>query len=93
MAHKLNISTRKSVKDSEAVSDMLTKLTKFASKIKKTLTLSALHRENRCSIHRQNFTRWSSSFTMLPTMLKSYKKNLFNGEHTCPIPQVLFKRV
>jgi hypothetical protein len=93
MAHKLNVSIRKSVKDSEYVGNVLTELSNFASNIKKTLILSALHRENKCKIHRQNFTRWSSSFTMLISMLKSYKKNLFDDTHTCPVSQSIIEKV
>lgn len=93
MAHKLNVSSRKSIRDCDFVSDILTKLSNFASTIKKTLILSALHRENKCKIHRQNFTRWSSSFTMLLTMLKSYKKNLFNDTHKCPVSQTIIEKV
>ena len=42
-----------------------------------------LHRTLECKIHRQNFTRWSSTYLMLLTYFKAYKKGAFK-KNVCP---------
>jgi hypothetical protein len=66
---------------------LLTSLSKQATTIKKSIVLSGRHRQINSKIHRQNYTRWSSSFMMLISYLKSYKKGLFNHENKCAVKE------
>lgn len=86
-AHKLNIVVQKAIINTPHVNQTLQTLSSFASNIKKSTHLKNRHRENGCSIHRQNFTRWNSTFLMLLCFWRSYKRNVFNETHTCPVDQ------
>lgn len=86
-AHKVNLVIRKSIQSSKYVSNFLSSLSKFASTIKKSLENSDKHNKQKSKIHRQNFTRWGSSFKMLFTFYKSYTKGIFNENYVCPQSQ------
>ena len=81
--HKGNLAIRKAIKASPYFSELLMSLSKQATNIKKSIVLSGRHRNNKSKIHRQNYTRWSSSFMMLISYLKSYKRGIFHNEYKC----------
>ena len=85
--HKANLAIRKAIKQSSYFSDLLSTLSRHASTIKKSIVLSNRHNKNKCKIHRQQFTRWSSSFMMLFSYLKSYKRCIFNDYNKCPVSE------
>lgn len=83
--HKLNLALKRSINQCEHFNNLLSTLSTHASKNKHIIEIQKLHRANRSKIHRQNFTRWNSSFEMLLTYLKSFQKGIYNGDYACPI--------
>ena len=83
VCHKGNLAIRKAITQSSHFSELLKSLSKQATSIKRSIVLSGRHRQLKCKIHRQNFTRWSSSFMMLISYLKSYQKGVFTNENKC----------
>jgi hypothetical protein len=86
-AHKINLVVRKAILSSNYVSNMLTRLSNFAKSIKKSIDLSKRHSEKNSKIHRQQFTRWNSTFFMLYSYLKAYRRKVFNNDYACPIDE------
>ena len=83
VCHKGNLAIRKAIKASPYFSSLLSSLSKQATKIKKSIVLSSRHRQQKSKIHREQYTRWSSSFMMLISYLKSYKRGIFDELNKC----------
>jgi hypothetical protein len=83
VCHKGNLAIRKAIKASPYFAGLLSSLSKQASKIKKSIVLSGKHRQEKSKIHREQYTRWSSSFMMLISYLKSYKRGIFTEKNVC----------
>ena len=81
VCHKGNLAIRKAIKASPYFAGLLSSLSKQASKIKKSIVLSGKHHQEKSKIHREQYTRWSSSFMMLISYLKSYKRGIFTEKN------------
>jgi hypothetical protein len=67
---------------------MLHQLSKFVSNTKKSIEKNKLHKDKKSKLHRQNFTRWNSSYMMLFSFWRSYKRGVFSDEYRCPVPML-----
>lgn len=84
-AHKLNLAVRSSIKMCNNFCTILTKLSQFATSIRRSNVRSKDFIKNKAKLRCENGTRWSSSYLMLESFFKAYKKNVFRGENKCPV--------
>ncbi|RMZ96368.1 zinc finger BED domain-containing 4-like, partial [Brachionus plicatilis] len=83
-AHKLNIAVRKAVTNSPNISELVSKCGKYVANFRKSKHMYGRFRDKKCTLSRQNFTRWNSTYRMLFSILKASKAGLFGEENLCP---------
>ena len=77
--HKTNLAVRKAIKSSKAFVNALAALNNFASKSHQSHELSSIFHDLKSRLSSENLTRWSSSFLLLWSFYKAYKKNCFSN--------------
>lgn len=90
-AHKLNIAVRMSIRKHPEILNMLTTLSKFASKSHKSCKIARIFEEGKCRLRTDNNTRWSSAFLMMVSFLKAYERGCFNDSLPFPVDQALLE--
>lgn len=84
-AHKINLAVRKAVESSNYLTEMIRKCSIFITNLRKSKHRYRQFKEKKCTLARQNFTRWNSTFEMLFSILKAFRAGLFNAENPCPV--------
>ncbi|RNA03548.1 zinc finger BED domain-containing DAYSLEEPER-like [Brachionus plicatilis] len=84
-AHKINVAVRCAIKTCNSFSKILAKLSKFASKIRRSNVLSYNYNLKKAKLRCENGTRWSSSYLMLEAFYNAYEKELFSETNKCPV--------
>ncbi|RNA21881.1 hypothetical protein BpHYR1_037096 [Brachionus plicatilis] len=84
-AHKINLAVRSSIKSVSAFVKILSKLSNFASSMRRSTVLSYDFSSKKVKLRCENGTRWSSSYLMLVSFFLAYEKNAFSLENPCPI--------
>ena len=83
-AHKTNICVRTAIKSHLSLSNMLRRLSKFCASSRRSIFKANLHNDNKSRLRCDNQTRGNSSFLMLVSVKKAYKKKTFNDDYQCP---------
>jgi hypothetical protein len=81
--HKSNIAVRAAIKNHQELAKDLKRLSKFASKAKKSIYESIALNENKCRLRTESKTRWSASFLMLVSIKKAYEREALTS--SCPV--------
>jgi hypothetical protein len=85
-AHKINLAVRKAVNSSTFFSNLVARCGVFISNYRKSKHLYSKFRDLECTLQRQNFTRWNSTYRMLFGILKAHRAGLFGTDNPCPVP-------
>jgi hypothetical protein len=67
--------------DCPVTSKLLNDLSKFVKNTRKSTEKMTIHKDNSATLHRQNFTRWNSTFCMLLSFWTAFKKNVFSASN------------
>lgn len=86
-AHKLNIVVRRSIVEVQEVESFMNSLSNHVGNVKRSTVNSKRHADLNCRLHGQNFTRWNSTFKMLYSFSKSYRRGIFDDKYKCPQSQ------
>lgn len=90
--HKCNIAVRLATKKHNDLSRVLRSLSKYAAKTKHSLSLIQTFNDNKSRLRLDNLTRWLSSFLMLYSFYKAYKKNSFPVKLPCPVSLLVIEK-
>ena len=85
--HKMNIAIREAIKMHQPILDLLKKLNKSNSHVRRSIELNSIFKNNKCRLRLENNTRWSSAYLLLESVKRAYDKNMFEDidDRRCPI--------
>ncbi|CAF0972763.1 unnamed protein product [Brachionus calyciflorus] len=84
-AHNLNLAVRRAVTSSAHFNDLVNKCSNYIKNVRKSKHLYGEFRDMTCTLSRQNFTTWNSTYRMLFSLLKANKAGLFEKDNLCPV--------
>ena len=83
--HKANIAVRLALKLCGPIVTILIRLSKYASRMRKSVNLSRSLHEAHARLQCDSNARWSAALIMLQSFLKTYRKEAFPATEPCPV--------